>query len=58
MILRDSAKLSEQKPWNNLNIKILTPGKRRGFVWWRGGLMVSFVSQSKSHSVIGSDKKV
>ena len=30
MTFRVSAKSSEQKPWNNLNIKILTPGKRRG----------------------------
>ena len=30
MTLRVSAKSSEQKPWYNLNIKILTPSKRRG----------------------------
>ena len=30
MTLRVSAKSSEQKPWYNLNIKILNSGKRRG----------------------------
>ena len=30
MTLRVSAKSSEQKRWYNLNIKILTPSKRRG----------------------------
>ena len=30
MTLRVSAKSSEQKPWHNLNIKILTPSKLRG----------------------------
>ena len=29
MTLRVSAKSSEQKPWYNLNIKILTPSTRR-----------------------------
>ena len=29
MTLRFSVKSSEQKPWYNLNIKILTPTKRR-----------------------------
>ena len=30
MTLRVSAKLSEQKPWFNLNIKIFTAGDHRG----------------------------
>ena len=30
MTFRVSSKSSEQKPWYNLNIKILTPSKRRG----------------------------